>query len=245
MFSLALLLPFFTYAQSKNISRQQLAWFRYYNKLILTDTWQIHTQVEERTYVFPGKQHQFTARTQLIYKINSNTSVSQGFVYMLQSPQDPRSTSTFSVPELRPYQELILKNDLGKRLKLQHRYKLEERFFHKNNSRQEKLLPGYDFNLRFRYQLQLQYTLLYIKENSPLRLVLSDELMVNFGEEIVHNSFDQNRFTIGVAYDFTKSFGAEIDYINWFQQRASGKDFYNRHIMRFTLYHTIDLVKKN
>lgn len=238
------LFPVSSYSQSKNITTQNLAWFRYFNKLVLSETWLLNTQVEDRVYIFPWKQHQLLARTQVVYKVTSAVSVSQGFAYFLQSPHDPHSTSNFTVPELRPYQEIILKNDLGKKTKLSHRYKLEERFFRNKDAEQEKLLPGYNFYFRARYQVKLQYSLFNIREN-PLKLVLSDELMVNFGKQIVHNSFDQNRFTIGLAYDFTKTFEGEIDYVNWFQQRQSGIDFYQRHIIRFTLYHSIDLRKKN
>ena len=32
-------------------------------------------------------------------------------------------------------------------------------------------------------------------------------------------------------------------YLNWFQQRPSGTDFYNRDIIRFSVFHTINLKK--
>lgn len=228
----------------KNVDQQQLMWFRYFNKLTFSDRWQVNTQFEERAFFAPWKQHTFVSRIQLIYKLNSTVSVSQGFVNFLQSPHDPESPSKFVVPELRPYQEVIIKNDMGKKLKVTHRYKIEERFFKNNDPKTEQLLSGYTFNFRVRYLFQVQLPLFNLTENKPLRLVLSDEIMVNFGESIVNNAFDQNRFTAGLAYDLNKNFGLEIDYINWFQQRASGKDYYNRHITRFTLYHNIDLSKK-
>src|SRR5690349_16126190 len=83
-----------SYAQKdkKHITKQHLFWFRYYNKLTLAEKWQLHTQVEERTYFAPWEQHQFVARTQIIYAIDSNVSISQGFTFFLQNtPQDPEA----------------------------------------------------------------------------------------------------------------------------------------------------------
>ena len=76
-----------------------------------------------------------------------------------------------------------------------------------------------------------------------LILKIKDEVMFNFGKNIVKNVFDQNRIYIGLNYPMNKNLAFEAGYLNWFQQRPSGTDFYNRDIIRFSVFHTINLKK--
>lgn len=68
--------------------------------------------------------------------------------------------------------------------------------------------------------------------------------MINAGQKIVYNTFDQNRIYAGLQYGFNKNITFELGYLNSFQQRAGGVDYYDRDIIRFTLYHKINLQKK-
>ena len=43
----------------KNVDTQHLLWTRYYLKLKINDNYQIRQELEERTYWFPWRQHQF------------------------------------------------------------------------------------------------------------------------------------------------------------------------------------------
>ena len=68
--------------------------------------------------------------------------------------------------------------------------------------------------------------------------------MFNVGKKIVKNTFDQNRIYLAVNYKLNNSYAFELGYMNWFQQQKSGTDFYNRDILRFSIFHSIDLKKK-
>jgi Protein of unknown function (DUF2490) len=72
-------------------------------------------------------------------------------------------------------------------------------------------------------------------------LKIAEEIMVNAGEHIVYNSFDQNRIYFALEKGLAKGFSAELGYLYWFQQRSSGNQYFERDIMRFTLYHKIKL----
>ena len=65
--------------------------------------------------------------------------------------------------------------------------------------------------------------------------------MVNVGRKIVKNTFDQNRIYGALNYSFKPSFSIELGYMNWYQQRSNGVDFYNRNIFRLSLFHQISL----
>jgi hypothetical protein len=58
----------------------------------------------------------------------------------------------------------------------------------------------------------------------------------------VKNVFDQNRIYAALSIDLLPSLTFDAGYMNWFQQRPSGS-FFNRHIIRFTVFQKINLIK--
>jgi hypothetical protein len=44
-----------------------------------------------------------------------------------------------------------------------------------------------------------------------------------------------------LQYGISKAFAVELGYLNSFQQRASGVDYYDRDIIRLSIYHKIKL----
>jgi len=225
----------------KNVENQQLLWYGYYNKLQINQNWVLNSEVQERYFYQPLVQHQLVFRTNLDRRILDDINVSLGFVVFLQSPNDPESESTLMVPELR--------TDFGFNAKKKYKYfnanqrfKVEARFFHQTEN--NELVGGYQFsNFRMRYQLGLDIPLIKKQDAEKLILKIKDEVMFNFGKNIVKNVFDQNRIYIGLNYPMNKNLAFEAGYLNWFQQRPSGTDFYNRDIIRFSVFHTINLKK--
>ena len=84
------------------------------------------------------------------------------------------------------------------------------------------------------------------KETKQNKLIvkIKDEVTLNAGRKIVKNVFDQNRVYLALNYQFNKALAMEIGYMNWYQQRSSGVDFYSRDIFRFSLFHKISLKPK-
>jgi len=154
-----------------------------------------------------------------------------GFTYFLQSlPHDPEISDYTNQLELRPQLELAYKQNLTEKVILHHRYWGEFRFFEKTNG-------SFEFgNTRLRYKIELRYSPI-----SNITIKVFDEIHLNIGEKIIQNVFDQNRYGASIQYMQLQNFGFELGYFNWFQQRRSGVDFYNRHIVRFTIHHTLNL----
>lgn len=231
----------FLHAQTeKNIDHQSLLWTRYYNLLTINEKWSIHSELDSRIFLNPVKENLYEFRVQGRYKIDDNFEVGTGFAYFSVATQVPEITTDFNVPEYRGQQDIIWKQDIGKITLLQ-RFQIEERFFHNINN--EGLLPGTTFYWRFRYRLQGEYSF-WKKENQFLKAILSDELMINRGKNVVKNTFDQNRIYAALQYGINKNITLELGYLNSFQQRASGVDYFNRDIIRFTFFHKINLQKK-
>ena len=74
--------------------------------------------------------------------------------------------------------------------------------------------------------------------------MLSDEIMFNSGKANRKNNFDQNRIYAAVHYNVNPHFANEVGYINSFQRRPSGFDFFNRDIVRLSIFYKIKLNKK-
>lgn len=224
---------------TKNVDHQSLLWTRYYNLLNITNKWSLHSEFDNRVFLNSLEQNLSLIRVQGRYKINSEIEIGAGYVYFSVSTQDPQLTYSFNVPEYRGQQDIIWKQDIGKFV-IGQRFQVEERFFH--NADKVELLQGTTFFWRFRYRLQGEYNI-WKKDNQYLKAIINDELMINGGKNVAKNTFDQNRIYAALQYGVNKKIALEIGYLNSFQQRASGVDYFNRDIIRFTLFHKINLCK--
>jgi hypothetical protein len=236
------LIGFFNFSSAfsqANVSHQNLYWTRYYNQLALNKTWIWHNEIDMRRFMGSNTLHHVIFHSHIHYKINPNFDIALGLTYSQQSPQFPDATNRLVVPEIRPFQEIIQSQSLGKRVILSHRFRLDERFFRKNDG--VNLLEGTDFNFRFRYRPQLLINLSKLDNKTPLNLKIADELMVNFGGEILYNHFDQNRVYVGLEKVLHKNLSIEMGYLHWYQQRNSGKEFFDRNILRLTVLHRMKL----
>lgn len=223
----------------KSVTNQSLYWIRYYNQLSINKKITWHNEFDNRRFFENNQQHHFITHSRVHYKILPNADVALGFTYSLQSPQDPNAVSNLVVPEIRPHQELNFSNALSNKLMIHQRLRIDERFIHKNDN--QVLLSGYDFNFRLRYRLQLSYKFQNEEAKMPSILKIADEIMLNAGKNIVYNQFDQNRVYIGFEQTINKNFSIELGYLHWYQQRASGYQFFKRDIVRCTVYHRVKL----
>jgi hypothetical protein len=235
-----LLLPEFLLAQKK-VENQQLIWYGYYNNLKFNENWNLNSEIQERQFYNPTAQHQLVFRSNLERKIFGDWKASVGMTLFLQNPNTPNSESNLTVPELRPDVGFSNKQKLGF-LTINHRYKAEARFFH--DVENDRLVGGYRFsNFRLRYQLGLDVPIWKNEKQQALIVKIKDEIMFNVGKKIVKNTFDQNRIYAAFNYKLNNSYAFELGYMNWFQQQKSGVDFYNRDILRLSIFHNIDFKK--
>lgn len=228
-----------TKSQIKQVTNQSLYWMRYYNQLSLNDKWTWHNEIDTRRFLVNSKHHHLIMHSRIHYKFYKNADAGLGFTYSLQDPQDPYSESSLTIPELRVVQEINQNNPITNKFSIQHRVRIDERFFRKNDGKE--LLEGYDFNFRFRYRFQATYKLLEQENKNATTLKVADEIMINAGKNIVYNHFDQNRIYAGVEQGLSKNFSVELGYMHCYQQRASGYQFFDRDIIRLTFYHKIKI----
>jgi hypothetical protein len=229
----------------KEITKQSLVWYGLFTTLEFNDKWYFQNEIQERHFINPTAQHQFIVRSHLHRVLgNSGWEVSAGGCLFLTNPNEPNASVKLAVPEVRPHIIFVYKQNLDK-VALEHRFRGEARFFHNLNDNKRELEDGFEFSsYRITYRLQGTVPLFKMDEQRKLKLKLYDELFINAGNKIVTNVFDQNRVYAGLNYDILKNLSFEVGYLNWFQQKPDG-DFLNRDILRFTVFHKLNLRKKN
>ena len=122
--------------------------------------------------------------------------------------------------------------------------RLEERF-RRNILNDSSLADGSSFNFRVRYNFLLQVPLTKAKiQKGDFSFILNNEVHLNFGKNIVYNTFDQNRFFAGVAYNVNATDNIQFGYLNVFQQLAAGNKYRSIHGVRLFYFHNLDLRKK-
>ncbi|MCS6990604.1 MAG: DUF2490 domain-containing protein [Chitinophagales bacterium] len=241
--SIGLISPKLSQAQ-KNITHKQMIWYGLFTTLKFSPTLYYQHEFQERHDINPFEQYQFLIRGHLHYVLGkSGWEASAGSSLFLHEQHNEASATRYTIPELRPHVETAYKQKLSWGM-IDHRYRMEFRNFHNINSDNTGLDRGYRFtNFRFRYRFQVTLPLVKSTNDRGLKFKISNELFVNLGKKVGINVFDQNRFFTGFSYDILKNLTFESGYMNLFQEKSNG-NFYNRNILRLTVFHTIDLKGK-
>jgi Protein of unknown function (DUF2490) len=236
-FLTVILLCFFSLLSSaqKQITSQPQIWFKYFLKVPINSHWQIRQEIDDRNYINPSRQSQFLERTHLQRNLGDGWITSLGFTYSeVATPANPNINLYVNNRELRPSLEIGHLSKINDQWSFHQRIWNEFRFFQQNDK-------SYRYsNIRLRYKIEADFEL-----SSLLSFFAFEELHINLGKKIVFNTFDQNRFGIGCEISPIKNIGFEFAFINWFQQKSSGNEYYNRNILRFALNHTFALRKNN
>lgn len=227
-----------TSVAQKDVTHQQFIWYGYFVTVPIDENWSVITEVQERHFIHPFAQHQWSLRTHIHRKLGeTGWEASAGFAGFFQSPNNPYSELELVEPELRPHVEMAYKQKLNK-LTIDHRYRAEVRYFHRLNLGATDLADGYFFEgFRFRYRILASFPIWKLKENKLLKVVAGDELMVQAGKK-VNYTFDQNRLIAGLNFTFSQELNLDLTYQKWINQRQTG-GFYSRDIIRFTMNHKL------
>ncbi len=220
-------------AQTKSVEHQDLLWTRYLVNFEVDEKWTPFLDVEERMYMFPFRQHQFLPSIGVNYQLNSGFSLTPALLYFeMITPQDPDAITKAIQREWRPQLALNFKHNItSTRLTFLSRFKSELRFKKRSTENDYKYRL-----LRLRMRMGLSYQI-----NEKYTAKVLEEILINAGDQLVYNVFDQNRLSAEIAYQLSPKFKFITGYMYWFQQRASGVDFFSRDIIYFTLKHNLKL----
>ena len=202
-----LALPFFTFAQDSNFGN----WLIYIGNKKLDSKWNIHNEVQYRSYNIIDDLEQLLIRTGVGYNLSDNNdNILLGYGYILSENYIDDTDDKTSVNEHRIFQQFTTKQKVGK-VGLSHRYRFEQRFVED------------DFKMRFRYFLGVKIPLQYKEEaKNPLYVSLYNEIFLNTKSSV----FDRNRVFGGIGYTFSDNLRLELGYMNQFFE-AFGRDQIN------------------
>jgi len=233
---------FTSFAQSTNkeIETSEQLWLRYNNQTRFNNKFGIFSDINWRTTDhFVNQKYQFITHYGLMYYISENVKFTAGYTYSYLYPDKNLPDR----PEHRPWQQLWWKQNYNW-FQTNQSLRFEQRF--RRKVKNNELTEEYSFNYRIRYNFSLLIPLKGHKiETKTPYLIISDEIFINAGKEIVYNYFDSNRFFAGLGYQFSKYINFQFGYMNLYQQEASGYKFKNINAIRFYIFHTLDFRKND
>jgi hypothetical protein len=213
----------------------------YFNQTRLTDKFGFWLDVHYRqTDHFVDRPFQFLFRPAVTYLIKDNLRVNVGYTLAEHFPaQGLKTTRT----EHRAWQQIWWNQKYTGFSTLQW-LRLEQRFNQKVVADQKE--HGYIYTSRVRYNFAFFIPLRgkEIVAKTPF-VAIMNEVFLNFGKNVINNTFDQNRFFAGIGYQFTPHLNAQLGYMNVWQQDASGNNYFNTHAIRLFFFHSLDLRKKS
>ena len=217
---LLLLLPLLAPAQT---AQHQAYWVRAFLRTRLSERLTLHSEFEERRFAWPGGQWQFITHQHVHYRVSPTWDAALGGSLAWQ-PQ-----SGVVVPERRVFEEVTATLPLPGRLRLMPRLRVDQRW--QRRLAGSDLTDDWQFRLRFRTRLQLDYQL-----NTNWKIRASDEYM------FYPSAFDQNRLYAGAERQLGAGWAAELGYMFYYQQHANPAGYYTRNVLRLTLFKDISLL---
>ena len=227
-------------APEKHIHDREQLWFGYFNQTRFSNKWGMWADVHYRmTDNFATRPFQFLFRPAITYFIKDNLRINVGYTYAHHFPGKGLNTSR---TEHRPWQQIWWNQKYPGLTTLQW-LRLEQRFNEKVVADVKE--DGYNYNFRVRYNFSF-FIPLKGKEMAPKTpfAAIMNEVFLNFGDRIVYNTFDQNRFFAGFGYQFSSHLNAQLGYMNVYQQEGSGNNYFSTHAIRLFVFHSLDLRNK-
>lgn len=227
----------FSQNKAKEINRQSQIWVSINSCIKVNNKWTVLADVHMRRNHFLKDGGFYFVRIGIGYNISKDLLVAAGYAHLWLAP----ATSGWKtyINENRIYQQLQFSTSIGK-INLLQRLRNEQRW-------QQKILndkpTGQNrFTNRIRYLLNV--TIPVFKKQTFPSLVVSDELHIQFGKEVLYNTFDQNRLFLGIKQKINKRLVFDLGYMQVLQQKFSGYQYDLNNTFRCFFYYSPYIQKK-
>ncbi len=241
IFFLLIILGARCYSQKKATSIQQI-WIGNTSQLRFSQKWgaSFDLQIRSRGKFFNGLS-QVSSRIGLVYLPNESLRLAAGYYFANNIPRDYHN-AIFQI-EHTGWQQVSWSNKFP-RLNINQSVRLEERFRHRVKNEFE-LGEGYSFNYRTRYNILFNLALSRLAfAPHSFSAVLYNEVYLNFGKQIIYNTFDQFRTYAGLNFALSKKANLQFGYMYAFQQLAAGNRYRHLHAARIFYLYNLDLRRK-
>jgi uncharacterized protein DUF2490 len=238
MLALSLLLPAVARAQpAKEVNEQYQFWGSVNSTTRLSDRWGVVADFHVRRNDFLAQPSFYFARFGGTYWVTEKLTLTLGYAHAWYAPTCD-GCSTWS-GESRVYEQLMYVSRVGK-VTLVHRLRSEQRF--RETVEDDVATGGTTFTNRVRY---LASVTVPVSDNPKMpALILADEIAVQFGPEVVYNTFEQNRLFVGMKQALSRAWSFDLGYMLVYQQLATGYQYDLNHTLRWWFYFTPDLRKE-
>jgi len=220
---------------SKEVMTHEQTWLSINGSLRFSERWGLMSDVHVRSEnLFKVPVFNFY-RIGAIYWLSGKYPVAMGYAHNALAPKPGLSAwqKEERIFQQWSYSERREKTGRFTRIRTEERWR-EEII---NDIKTGKSLLSFRFRVLTSFEFELV-------ENKKLpRLVVSDEVLIQFGNNIVYNTFDQNRFFIGIKYFLTQNMSLDCGYMNVYQQQNNGYTYDMSHVFRLFFYYTPDFRK--
>jgi hypothetical protein len=215
--------------KEKEVNEQFQTWVSINTVTKFSEHWGVVADAHIRENGFFEDNNFYLLRGGIDYIPNAKFSFVGGYAHMWLAPSNP-AWSTYS-DENRIYQQFQMNTKSGN-VSIVQRLRNEQRW-------QEKIVNDAEtgenrFTDRVRYLISV--TIPIFKKKTAPSLVVSDELLLQFGKEVVYNTFDQNRLFIGIKQVINPKLSFDFGYMNVYQEKYSGYQYDMNHTLRLFFY---------
>ena len=174
-------------------------WLMYFGTHKISEKYSLHYETQLRNYEIISNFNQLLPRVGLNYHIDESSIVTAGYAFIPTQNEFDKGWGKEMVTENRIWEQFILRNSIN-RVKIRHRYRLEQRWV--------KAGDITTYKNRARYMLSLKLPISK-NEESPLFISLYDEIFLNISD----NPFDQNRLFAALGYQVNKQMNIQLGYL--------------------------------
>ena len=174
-------------------------WLMYFGTHKISEKYSLHYETQLRNYEIISNFNQLLPRVGLNYHIDESSIVTAGYAFIPTQNEFDKGWGKEMVTENRIWEQFILRNSIN-RVKIRHRYRLEQRWV--------KAGDITNYKNRARYMLSLKLPISK-NEESPLFISLYDEIFLNISD----NPFDQNRLFAALGYQVNKQMNIQLGYL--------------------------------
>jgi len=207
------------------------AWYSYFGDHPVSKRWELHLEGQWRRHDLGLKWQQLLIRPGVNFELNPNVilTAGYGFVDTFQYGEYP---VPYRFPEHRLFEQVLLKHKVGK-LDLQHRHRLEQRFFGVRSDPAINRIDSSRYENRFRLLTRVNIPLTADKK---YYIGTFDEFFINFGKNVAANVFDQNRAYVALGLPVARATKIEIGYMLQIIQQRNGRVFEYNHTLQVNLF---------
>jgi len=186
--------------KGQNLEENELGnWLMYFGTHKISEKYSLHYETQLRNYEVISNFNQLLPRVGLNYHIDESSIVTAGYAFIPTQNEFDKGWGKEMVTENRIWEQFILRNSIN-RVKIRHRYRLEQRWVKAGD------ITTYKNRARYMFSVKLPISK---NEESPLFISLYDEIFLNISD----NPFDQNRLFAALGYQVNKQMNIQLGYL--------------------------------